>query len=246
MPMNMRSLLQPLALTGLSLALAACVSSAPPVAKPPVDTTTPAQRLAAVDAAAGPDDKELSVQPLRDSQVEDLRVTAQTQRQANDLAGAASSLDHALEIVASLDHARAGLMGASVTGKPIWLALTVDDGDGTKLRSGEPLADVAPLITEFGPQAVLVNCSLPEAADQSMPILAGFGLPFGAYANGFTCIHSDFNSIYATADILEKRTDLTPQAYLTFAQGWARAGATIIGGCCEIGPAHIAALAQGL
>lgn len=99
-PMNMRSLLQPLALTGLSLALAACVTSAPPVVKP-VDTTTPAQRLAAVDAAAGPDDKELSVQPLRDSQVEDLRVTAQAQRQANDLAGAASSLDHALEIVAS-------------------------------------------------------------------------------------------------------------------------------------------------
>lgn len=99
MPMNMRSLLQPLTLTGLSLALAACVSSAPPVVKP-VDTTTPAQRLAAVDAAAGPDDKELSVQPLRDSQVEDLRVTAQAQRQVNDLAGAASSLDHALEIVA--------------------------------------------------------------------------------------------------------------------------------------------------
>ena len=98
--MNMRSLLQPLALTGLSLALAACVTSAPPVVKP-VDTTTPAQRPAAVDAAAGPDDKELSVQPLRDSQVEDLRVTAQAQRQANDLAGAASSLDHALEIVAS-------------------------------------------------------------------------------------------------------------------------------------------------
>ena len=99
MPMNMRILLQPLALTGLSLALAACVSTAPPVVKP-VDTTTPAQRLAAVDAAAGPDDKELSVQPLRDSQVEDLRLTAQAQRQANDLAGAASSLDHALDIVA--------------------------------------------------------------------------------------------------------------------------------------------------
>ena len=100
MPMNMRSLLQPLALTGLSLALAACVSSAPPVPKPLVDTTTPAQRLAAVDAAAGPDDKELSVQPLREPQVEALRVTAQAQRQANALAAAASSLDHALEIVA--------------------------------------------------------------------------------------------------------------------------------------------------
>lgn len=40
------------------------------------------------------------MQPLRDSQVEDLRLTAQAQRQANDLSGAASSLDHALDIVA--------------------------------------------------------------------------------------------------------------------------------------------------
>ncbi|WP_303636479.1 MULTISPECIES: tetratricopeptide repeat protein [Stenotrophomonas] len=98
-PMTVRTLIQPLALSGLCLALAACVSSAPPVATP-VDTTTPAQRLAAVEAAAGPDDKELSVQPLRDSQVEDLRQTAVRQRQAHDLAGAASSLDQALQIVA--------------------------------------------------------------------------------------------------------------------------------------------------
>ncbi|MNT54155.1 hypothetical protein D3C72_1912930 [compost metagenome] len=40
------------------------------------------------------------MQPLRDSQVEDLRQTALTQRQANDLAGAAGSLDQALQIVA--------------------------------------------------------------------------------------------------------------------------------------------------
>ncbi|CAM4439037.1 MULTISPECIES: hypothetical protein [Stenotrophomonas] len=99
MPMTIRSLFQPLVLSGLSLALAACVSSAPQVVKP-VDTTTPAQRLAAVEAAAGPDDKELSVQPLRDSQVEDLRQTALSQRKANDLAGAAGSLDQALQIVA--------------------------------------------------------------------------------------------------------------------------------------------------
>lgn len=101
MPMNVRSLFQPLILSGLSVTLAACVSSAPPVVKP-VDTTTPAQRVAAVEAAAaGPDDKELSVQPLRDPQVEDLRLTAQAQRQANDLTGAAGSLDQALEIVAA-------------------------------------------------------------------------------------------------------------------------------------------------
>ncbi|WP_312253398.1 hypothetical protein [Stenotrophomonas sp.] len=99
MPMNLRTLYAPVAVATLSLALAACMSSAPQVVKP-VDTTTPAQRLAAVDAAAGPDDKELSVQPLRDSQVEDLRQAALAQRQRNDLAAAAGSLDQALQIVA--------------------------------------------------------------------------------------------------------------------------------------------------
>ncbi|GAB3062044.1 hypothetical protein [Stenotrophomonas tumulicola] len=79
--------------------LAACVSSAPPIATP-VDATTAAQRMAAVEAAAGPDDKELSVQPLRDPQVDDLRQGAQAQRQSGDLAGAAAHLDQALEIVA--------------------------------------------------------------------------------------------------------------------------------------------------
>ena len=99
MPMNLRTLYAPVAAATLSLALAACMSSARQVVKP-VDTTTPAQRLAAVDAAAGPDDKELSVQPLRDSQVEDLRQAALAQRQGNDLAAAAGSLDQALQIVA--------------------------------------------------------------------------------------------------------------------------------------------------
>lgn len=79
-----------------SLVLAACVSSTAPVK--PVDTTSPAQRLAAVEAAAGKDDTELDVQPLRDGGVEDLRVVAQGKRQAGDLAGAAQALDQALQV----------------------------------------------------------------------------------------------------------------------------------------------------
>lgn len=78
------------------LALAGCVSSTAPVK--PVDTTAPAQRLAAVDAAAGKDDTELDVQPLRDGAVEDFRVVAQGKRQAGDLEGAAQALDQALQV----------------------------------------------------------------------------------------------------------------------------------------------------
>ena len=35
---------------------------------------------------------------------------------------------------------------------------------------------------------------------------------------------------------------MTPERYADIAEDWVEAGATIIGGCCEIGPAHIAEL----
>ena len=96
--MTYRTLIRTAAVLGVSLGLAACVTSAPPL-KAPVDSTTPAQRMAAVDAvAAGADEKELAVQPLRDAEIEDLRMTAQARRQANDLAAAAEALNQALLI----------------------------------------------------------------------------------------------------------------------------------------------------
>ena len=46
--------------------------------------------------------------------------------------------------------------------------------------------------------------------------------------------------------MLEAREDLDPAAYAGHAMGWVAAGAVIVGGCCEIGPGHIAALGQRL
>lgn len=97
--MTFRTLRVSLLCAALCASLAACVTAPPPIVAP-VDTTTPAQRMAAVEKIAGHDDKELSVQPLRDPQVDDLRQSAQAARQANDLAGAAGHLDQALTLVA--------------------------------------------------------------------------------------------------------------------------------------------------
>ena len=47
-------------------------------------------------------------------------------------------------------------------------------------------------------------------------------------------------------DVLEARNDLGPAAYAQHALAWAASGATILGGCCEIGPAHMAELARRL
>jgi Flp pilus assembly protein TadD len=84
----------------LLVLLGACVSASPEPAPPAVPRIAPEQRLAAVEAAAGQDDKELSVQPLRDPQVEDLREVAGAARARGDYAAAAAALNQALLIVA--------------------------------------------------------------------------------------------------------------------------------------------------
>lgn len=150
------------------------------------------------------------------------------------------------ETVASLAHARAVLEGAAVAGKPVWLAVTVDDEDGSRLRSGEPVAAVCAIAHDGGAAAVLANCSAPEAMAAALGDLAGAGLPMGAYANGFTMITKDFLRDKPTVDSLSPRRDMGPAAYAAIALGWVAQGASIVGGCCEVGPAHIAALADAL
>ena len=150
------------------------------------------------------------------------------------------------ETVASLAHARALIAGVrrAAPDAILWLSVTVEDRDGTRLRSGEPVAALA----EFAPQvqALLANCSAPEAMDQAVPVLAGLGRPCGAYANGFQRITEDFLKDNPTVDALSARPELTPDRYADFALGWVGMGATIVGGCCETGPAHIATLARRL
>lgn len=148
------------------------------------------------------------------------------------------------ETVVSLDHVRSVLEGAKAAGKPIWLAVSVDDQDGTKLRSGEAVSDVLPLAGEA--EAILVNCSSPEAVGEAIAVLAKGDLPVGGYANGFVEIADDFLRATATVETLTARKDLTPETYAAHAMGWVAQGATIVGGCCEVGPAHIATLARAL
>ena len=147
------------------------------------------------------------------------------------------------ETIASVAHARAVLEGARTADKPTWLAMTVDDEDGTRLRSGERLEDVISVTDSAS--ALLANCAAPEAMAAAMDVLATSGKPFGAYANGFTQITKDFLKDKPTVASLTSR-DMGPDTYTKFALGWIDQGATIVGGCCEIGPAHIAHLAKAL
>jgi S-methylmethionine-dependent homocysteine/selenocysteine methylase len=145
------------------------------------------------------------------------------------------------ETMGSIDEGRAAARGAAEAGVPIWLAWSVLDDQSARLRSGEPLAAAIEAIG--GIDAVLLNCSVPEAITTALPLLAAAGLPFGGYANGFDHIADEFRP-GSDVSVLSGRHDLDPRTYADVVSGWIDEGATIVGGCCEIGPDHIRELAR--
>ena len=149
-----------------------------------------------------------------------------------------------VETVCSLKQAEGVLAATDNSNKPVWISFSVDDNDGTKLRSGENLEDVKAVINNHFVEAVLINCSPPEVVGNALSILSKMGLTFGAYANGFSKISSDFLKTRPTVDALTARKDLGPEEYSNFVTNWIRNGASIVGGCCEIGPTHISKIAQ--
>jgi S-methylmethionine-dependent homocysteine/selenocysteine methylase len=148
------------------------------------------------------------------------------------------------ETLASVKEIRAAATAAKESGKPVWVGMTVrDDGSGL-LRGGESLAEAHSVLDEIGVYARLLNCSRPEAISASWSAFSTAQGPLGAYANGFTAI--DSLKPGGTVKSLEARHDLGPDEYAQFALGWVRDGARIVGGCCEVGPDHIAALRDAL
>ena len=132
---------------------------------------------------------------------------------------------------------------------PLWLSFTLEDEiEGPpRLRSGETVADAASKAVHLGAAALLFNCSQPEVMAAALavarPVLADTAIRLGVYANAFP---PQGDQAQANATLHPIREDLTPEGYLGFARHWRDCGADIIGGCCGIGPEHIARLRSGL
>ena len=148
------------------------------------------------------------------------------------------------ETISNITEAKAALAALKAAGQKCFIGLTLSDDLSNSLRSGESLEAAIDQLGSEGVDGLCVNCSFPEAVDAALPLLAASGLRFGGYANGFTSIEGLAPG--TTVDNLEARQDLPPAAYARHALGWAEAGATIIGGCCEISPEHIAFLHKSL
>lgn len=135
--------------------------------------------------------------------------------------------------------------------KPLWVSFTLEDDQVTdvpRLRSGETVAEAAAEMAKIGVEAMLFNCCQPEVIESAIQVAkdvftaAGLtNIKLGAYANAFAPQRKD---AAANEDLDEVRADLTPPAYVVWAEKWAHAGASLIGGCCGIGTDHIAELSR--
>ena len=160
----------------------------------------------------------------------------------------APHVDHWLaETLSSLVEARLAASLTAPAGKPLWLSFTLEDEKPTAepaLRSGETVREAARLAQELGAPALLFNCSQPEVMEAAVTAAkAELGpdspIRIGVYANAFPPMAADHE---ANAGLSPIRADLTPEGYGRFAAAWHAAGASILGGCCGIGPEHVAAL----
>jgi len=131
--------------------------------------------------------------------------------------------------LAELEALAAELEGIGV---PAWISVTVSDG---ALRTGESLNDAfAIAAAASGVVAVGVNCCAASEVSGALAIAREVGaLPTLAYPNSGEVWDGESRSWAGTSRL---PGDLV--------QEWVADGATLVGGCCRIGPDGIAAIAQ--
>ena len=181
--------------------------------------------------------------PLDGPAADDPRLPglADFREQAELLAEAGADLI-ALEMIEARGYGGAAVQAARETGLPVWLGISptrLPDGTlGTlpELGDGEAFEDLLSALAVPSLAAVTVMHASPELTLDAITIIRRhYAGPIGVYAE--TGEWTPPNWVF---------TGLTPQEYLAEAVTWADHGAQLIGGCCGVGPEHIALLTARL
>lgn len=149
-----------------------------------------------------------------------------------------------IETMNTVREARAAVVEAAVRapGRVLLSLCMRSDGPPGVLLSGEPVAELLESLERDAPgglgacRAIGVNCVAAPAVEGCVRELRArlpASVRVGAYAN---VGHPDPARGWVNTDAV------APERYAAFAQRWADAGATLIGGCCGTTPSTIAAL----
>lgn len=174
------------------------------------------------------------------------RLHTDTVAQATIMRDAGADL-LSLEMMVDLPRFETTLQAASSVGLPLWVGFSVGPdlghepeelGEHIELRDGGLLADaVALAAAEPTVDALCImhtDVRLVERCLQA--VRGGWDGPLGAYAHASVVI--DGESTHDDA--------ITPVEYAAYLPAWQSAGATMLGGCCGIGPDHLRLVAAHL
>ena len=121
-----------------------------------------------------------------------------------------------------------------------------------KLPSGENISDIVKKYKEENWLGIIAACVHPESYEIIIKELKNSDISYGFKLNAFKNIPDDYG-VSSTAvwgkggnptKILGQREDITESKFYEFVKKFKDAGATILGGCCEIRPSHISKIAS--
>ena len=114
---------------------------------------------------------------------------------------------------------------------PVWIAFSCRDD--LRLSSGESFKEAGKVSKELGAEFIGINCTSPELVSSLLESAKEYG-PFVVYPNAGRTWNEKLKRLEgATVKLSDEHI-----------QQWADCGATIIGGCCGIGPKEIAQVSQ--
>ena len=121
-----------------------------------------------------------------------------------------------------------------------------------KLPSGENMSDIVKKYKEENWLGIIAACVHPESYEIIINELKNLDIPYGFKLNAFKNIPDNYGVLSSSAwgkngnptKILGTREDISESKFYEFVKKFKNAGATILGGCCEIRPSHISKIAN--
>jgi len=147
------------------------------------------------------------------------------------------------ESMNTIVEAKAVLAAGKAVGLPVWVSFVL--GPEGEVLSREPLTQAMREVEQAGAQAVLASNSPPEDITGAVARMKGVTkLPYGGFAHVGRFSPPSWKFDFFPQFI--ETESWPPERYVAEARRWRDAGASILGGCCGTGPAHIAALSESL
>ena len=152
------------------------------------------------------------------------------------------------DVWSSIKEFRCGIKAIKEFNKPYLIGIHISEG--TTLPSGEKISDIKAII-DNQLLGIMLSCVSPENYEINIKELKNLKVPFGFKINGFitTKPKNGYSSTFVKSkgnpnEFLGQRKDLTPDKIGKIVKKFKDNGATILGGCCEIRPSHIDAMAN--